>query len=235
MSLPNRTESFINGSFAFTSVVVSSETDFSELNGLLSPDNIESRIIEPSIAANVEPYTVSQNPTVGEKVYRLDQGEETLTPNQDVLRQNVFASVKSKLVDASIDVSKIYRNRERFQSLKDIESNLPIVVSPFVDLPGLSFDDSELQSDLQKPVEFNDVYHSFEIHPPERNLSKPNFLTKSKNRVSVSSKTTTGSDKALTHSSANHQSASNQIAPPRSDGIRPVEPFVASSAERLSA
>lgn len=222
MSLPNRTESFINGSFAFTSVVVSSETDFSELNGLLSPDNIESRIIEPSIAANVEPYTVSQNPTVGEKVYRLDQGEETLTPNQDVLRQNVFASVKSKLVDASIDVSKIYRNRERFQSLKDIESNLPIVVSPFVDLPGLSFDDSELQSDLQKPVEFNDVYHSFEIHPPERNLSKPNFLTKSKNRVSVSSKTTTGSDKALTHSSANHQSASNQIAPPEAMESAPL-------------
>lgn len=222
MSLPNRTESFINGSFAFTSVVVSSETGFSELNGLLSPDNVESRIIEPSIAVNVESCSVNQNSTVGEKVYRLDQGEESLTPNQDVLRQNVFASVKSKLVDASIDVAKINRNRKRFQSLKDIESNLPIVVSPFVDLPDLSLDKSDLQSDLQKPVEFNDVYHSFEIHPPKRILSKPNFLTKSKNRVSVSSEPPTGSDKASTHSSANHQIAPHQIAPPKAMEFAPL-------------
>ncbi len=206
MSLPSRTESFINGSFAFTSVVVSSETSFSEFNSLLSLDGVDPEINEPSNDSQVKPIMGGRTQTPPEKIYRLDQARESLTPNLEVLRQNVFASVKSKLVDVSIDVAKINRERQLVQTFKEIESHQPIVVSQYADLPNLPVYESELKSESQNQIDFNDIYQSFEIHPPERTPSKPNFLTQSKNRVSVSSKSSTGSNSSSTHpSSADHQ------------------------------
>ena len=87
MSLPSRTESFNNGSFAFTSVVVSSETSFSEFNSLLSLDGVDPEINEPSNAAEEKPIRGSRMQAPAEKIYRLDQAKESLTPNLEVLRQ----------------------------------------------------------------------------------------------------------------------------------------------------
>lgn len=194
MSLPNRTESFVNGSFAFTSVVVSSESDFSELNGLLSsPDIVDPDIIEPKSSATLR---LSEEEKRHEKIYRLDQAEKSLTPNLDVLRQNVFASVKSKLVDVSIDVAKINRERQLFQTFKEIESHLPIVVSQYADLPNLPTYEAESQSDPQSQVDFNDIYQTIEIHPPKKQVPKPNFRIRKKDRVATPNETSARSNES---------------------------------------
>lgn len=208
MSLPNRTESFVNGSFAFTSVVVSSESDFSDLNGLLSaPDIVDPDIIEPKSSATLR---LSEEEKRHEKIYRLDQAEESLTPNLDVLRQNVFASVKSKLVDVSIDVAKINRERQLFQTFKDIESHLPIVVSQYADLPNLPTYEAESQSTAEpepqselKPqsesetqIDFNDLYQTIEIHPPKKQVPKPNFRIRKKDRVATPTETAARSNES---------------------------------------